>query len=239
MAFIKPSSNQARQKHRARLSQGMDQDNFDRLAKLMDAPQNDLAWHHDVGKLVKRLHPRNHRGTECLINLARALGPSVASLQKSLRFVVLYPDRQGLKDLQLIGINWTRLHLSFPIKDMKARHNLLRQAVKEQWTDGRLRMEVQQVTNSPRRGVGGRPPKSPQNYGAEPTLRKLAQLNRDWLAFHANAWVKVKDADWKRLTRSRTTNDHEKLQNLVKITRGQIAEMATACRKVSKTLKDL
>jgi hypothetical protein len=95
-----------------------------------------------------------------------------------LQFAVLYPKPQDFKELERVGIKWTRLHLSFPVKDPKLRHELLRKAVKEGWSDEHLRVKVQQKTGSKRRGVGGRPPNQPKNLGAEPTLRKLAQLNR-------------------------------------------------------------
>jgi hypothetical protein len=52
----------------------------------------------------------------------------------------------------------------------------------------------------------------PQNYGAEPTLRKLARLSSAWLAFHGKALRKVKTADWERLLRPHAMNDRKNLQ---------------------------
>ncbi len=237
MAYIQPTSNQIKQRYRAQLPKGLPQAYFDKLAKLMDMPRNDLVWHYDVGELIRNLQPEHHRGTEWLITLAKALGPSTESLQKSLRFVMLYPKRQALQELHRIGINWTRLHLSFPVKNLKSRRALLRKAVKKGWNDEQLRVTVQQKTGSTRRGVGGRPRKQPQNYGPEPTLRKLAQLNRAWLAFHGDAWKKVTITDWERLVRSDDTNDGVKLRDLLNNTQDQVTKLVSACQEVRKTLK--
>jgi hypothetical protein len=72
---------ETRQGYRARL-QGLDRDHFDSLADLIDSPRKDLGWHYDVGKLLQKLEPVQRRGTEWLTNLAKALGPSTASLRK-------------------------------------------------------------------------------------------------------------------------------------------------------------
>ncbi len=87
--------------------------------------------------------------------------------------------------------------------------------------------------------MGGRPPSEPQNLGAEPTLRKLAQLNRAWLEFHDKAWSEVTTADWKQLVHSHATNDLEKLQDLLNNTHAQVTKLARACQGVRKTLQRL
>jgi hypothetical protein len=237
VANIQPNK-ETRQGYRARL-QGLDRDHFDSLANLIDSPRKDLGWHHDVGKLLQKLEPVQRRGTEWLINLAKALGPSTTSLRKLLQFARLYRKPQDFKDLERTGVKWTPLRLSFPVKDPKLRHDLLRKAEKEGWSDEYLRVRVQEETGSKRRGMGGRPPSEPQCLGAEPTLRKLAHLNRAWLAFHDKAWSEVTTADWRQLVHSHATIDLEKLQDLLNITHAQVTKLARACQAVRKILQRL
>jgi hypothetical protein len=237
VANIQPKK-KTRQKYRAQL-QGLDRVSFDRLAKLIDTPRKNLGWHHDVGKNLQKLEPVQRRGAEWLINLAKTLGPSASSLRKLLKFAKLYRKPQGFKDLERAGVKWTRLRLSFPVGDRKTRQVLLRKAVKGRWSDERLRVEVQLKSKSKRRGMGGRRPSDPQYLGAEPALRKLAQLNRAWLAFHDKAWSEVTMADWKQLVHSHATNDLEKLQDLLNITHAQVTKLARACLGVRKTLQRL
>ena len=91
MANIQPKK-KTRQKYRAQL-QGLNRARFNRLAKLIDNPRKDLGWHHDVGKLLQELEPVQRRTEEWFRELAKALGPSPASLRKLLQFARLYRKR--------------------------------------------------------------------------------------------------------------------------------------------------
>jgi hypothetical protein len=61
-----------------------------------------------------------------------------------------------------MGVNWTRLSFAFAVRGRRDRHALLRRAVRERWTDQRLRFAVQQRSHSKRgasgAGRGGRSP---------------------------------------------------------------------------------
>jgi hypothetical protein len=239
VANFQPTSNQKKQRYRTQLRNASDRAAFDKLAKLMDMPRNDLDWHYDVGQLVHQLEPVRRRGKEWLLNLGNALGPSTASLRKLLQFTALYAKRQDFKDLERMGVNWTRLRLVFPVEPLKSRHALLRKAKKEGWNDEQLRVTVQQIIGPKRRGVGGRPRIQPQNYGAEPTLLTLARLSRAWLAYHDMAWSEVTTADWKGLVDLHATNDRKKLQALLVNTHADVTKLAEASQEVGKTLERL
>ena len=63
--------------------------------------------------------------------------------------------------------------LTFAVRDLTKRHELLREAVDNGWTSGQLRFRVQERTPSKRRGVGGRPRRQVEDYGPDVTLRQL------------------------------------------------------------------
>src|SRR5262249_42129762 len=151
------------------------------------------------------------RDKGALAGLAAALGPCPSLLQKAARFALLYPSEKHLARLEQIGVDWTRLWLTFPVENQKDRETLLREAVQGSWTSERLRFEGQQQHPSRRLGVGGRPRAHPGAYGPEVTLRRLEQHSQAWLRFYQDAWSGVGPPDWKRLVRDWPKGDREKL----------------------------
>jgi hypothetical protein len=231
---IKPTSPAEQQVYRATLPQEQ-RPLFNRLAKLIAAPRTDLPWYHAVGILLKKLRggSRAERGQEWLTELAKALGPSPSQLQKALRFATLHPTEDGVRELQEMNVDWTRLYIPFVVSDKVRRHELLREALEQGWTIERLRFECQQ------RGVGGRPRNEPQNYGAETTLREFQRASRSWLDFYKNAWSAVKAADWRRLVRGWPAADKDKLRQLLQGADDALAEMTEGANKARATLADL
>jgi hypothetical protein len=166
VAKIQPTCKDVRRSYRQDLS-GPQQRAFDELGDLIDSPRDDLAWYHRVGQLVGRLRPEVPRGTRWSRRLAEALGPSPELLAKARRFAQLYPACKDVRQLEDMGVNWTRLYFAFAVPGRKDRHALLRRAVRERWSDQRLRFTVQQRFPSKRRGVGGRPRRPVTGHGPE------------------------------------------------------------------------
>ena len=147
--------------------------------------------------------------------LAKALGPCSSVFQKAARFAELYPSSQDVKPLEQLGMDWTRLSLTFSVPNAKARLQLLREAAKDGWSIEQVRFEVQRQYPSKRRGVGGRPRKRPGAYGPEITLRRLKQSSEGWLRFYKDAWATLKSTDWKGLARDWPKGEREKLRALL------------------------
>ena len=167
MAKIQPTSKAVRRRYREALPGPEQQSAFDELGRLIDGPRDDLAWYHRVGQLVGRLRPEVPRGSQWTRRLSEALGPSPDLLAKAGRFAELYPTRRDVRELEAMGVNWTRLYFAFAVPGRRDRHALLRRAVRERWSDQRLRFTVQQRFPSKRRGVGGRPRRPVTGHGPE------------------------------------------------------------------------
>jgi hypothetical protein len=118
-----------------------------------------------VGTLLKRLRggDRAEQGEKWVPNLAKALGPSAAQLQRMLRFADLYPTTDSVRELQDMNVDWTRLYIAFVVSDKGQRHELLREALEQGWTIEQMRFECRKRGASKRRAVGGRPRSKPQN----------------------------------------------------------------------------
>ena len=212
---------------------------FDELGRLVDSPRDDLAWHHRVGQLVLRLRPEGLRGTRWVLGLANALGPSPEWLAKARRFAELYPSQEDVRELEAMGVNWTRLYFAFAVPGRRERHALLRRAVRERWTDQQLRFTVQQRSHSKRGGVGGRPRRPVTSHGQEVTVRELGRQCRRWLGFHEQAWQGIKGRDWRLFVRSWPREDLDRLVQLLRNTDEALKEVAAACRAARAALAEL
>jgi hypothetical protein len=239
VAKIQPTSEGDRRKYRETLPGERQRRAFDELGRLIDGPRDDLPWRHRVGELVGRLRPEGPRGSQSTRGLAEALGPSPGLLAKARRFAELYPKREDVQELEAVGVNWTRLYLAFAVPDKRDRHALLREAVRERWTDQQLRFTVQQPSHSKRGGVGGRPRRRVASHGPEVTLRELGRQCRRWLDFHEQAWRGVKEQDWVRFVRSWPREDLDDLERLLGSAEEALKEVAAACRAARADLAGL
>jgi hypothetical protein len=106
MPRIRPTSPDVRRRYRDHLPPRQRRA-FDRLARLIDAPEGDLAWHHAVGHLVGLLRPQEGHGSGWARGLAQALGPSDGLLSRCRRFRRLYPEPEDLGRLEALGATWT------------------------------------------------------------------------------------------------------------------------------------
>jgi hypothetical protein len=138
-----------------------------------------------------------------------------------------------------MGVNWSRLYFAFAVPDKRDRHALLREAVREEWPNQRLRFTVQQRFPTRRGGVGGRPRHRVASHGPEVTLRELGRQCRRWLAFHEQAWQGVKGRDWVRFVRGWPGEDLDRLVQLLRSADGARKEVAAACRAARAALADL
>ena len=239
MAKIQPTSKDVRRRYRRTLLGERQRHAFDELGRLIDSPRDDLAWHHRVGQLVLRLRPEGPRGTRSTVGLAEALGPSPEWLAKARRFAELYPSQEDVRELEAMGVNWTRLYFAFAVPGRRDRHALLREAVRERWPDQQLRFTVQEHYPSKRGGVGGRPRRPVTGHGPEVTLRELERQCRRWLAFHEQAWQGVKGRDWVQFVRGWPREDLDRLVQLLRNTDEALQEVAAACRAARATLAEL
>jgi hypothetical protein len=151
--------------------------------------------------------------------------PSPELLAKARRFAELYPKREDVQELETVGVNWTRLYLAFAVPGRGDRHALLREAVRERWSDQQHRFTVQQRFPSRRRGVGGRPRRPVTSHGPEVTLRELERQCRRWLGFHEQGWQGVKDRDWGRFVRGWPVGDLDTLLQPLRSADGALKEV--------------
>jgi hypothetical protein len=188
MPKIRPASQADRQAFSNRLSKAL-RPLFAELARLVEQHRTDLDWYHAVGRLVRELHgaiPAALRGTGWAADLAVALGVSPSLLQKANRFVQLYPSAQDVRRLRRLGLDWTRLYLTFAVENAR-RSEFQERAVREGWSPKEVRFRIQQVQGS-RQRAGGRPRQLPAGYGPEVALREMARLSQRWQEFHERVW---------------------------------------------------
>jgi len=184
MPKIRPAPKADRQAFSKQLPKGQ-RPLFSELAHLVDHHRTDLDWYHAVGKLVRDLRdlrdaiPADQSKTGWAADLADALGVSPSLLQKANRFVQLYPTAKDYKPLQELGLDWTRLYLTFAVKGRQARQAFQRRAVKDGWSPKEVRFRIQQAQGS-RQRAGGRPRQQPASYGPEVALREMARLSQRW-----------------------------------------------------------
>jgi len=204
---------------------------FDALARLIDDPRQDLQWYHAVGRRVRALRPGpGESRAGWASRLAAALGPNTSLFRKAALFVRLYPEESALRKLEALGADWSRMFLSFSVPNRKARHALLREGRRERWTIPRFRLEVQQRFPSARRGVGGRPRRSPDRYGPEVCVRELGRLSRRWLDFFAHAWEGVAAEEWGRFAAACRGEDRELLAGTLAEAEAALQALAAAAR---------
>jgi hypothetical protein len=239
VAKITPTSAAVRRRYRNDLTQEGHKRAFDDLAKLIDAPQDTLAWHHQMGRLVGQLRPENPRGTQWSRKLAQALGPSPELLEKSLRFAKEYPTKKELGILEGMGVNWTRLYFSFVVEDRAQRHALLQEALREHWSDKTLRLTIQERYPSNRRGVGGRKRKAVTGHGPEVALREMERQCRTWKESHAGSWAVMLEEQWERLVQEWPVEEKEKLRELLKAAAASVETVAQGCEEVRSKLSQV
>jgi hypothetical protein len=216
---------------------------FDRLVRHADTPPDGLAWYHRLGALVRRL--RGAGGADALRAaggfkaLSEAVGVAASLLQKAGRFVDLYPGKQDLREVEELGVDWTRLWLSFCVDDRGKRHALLRRAVADGWDQDALRFEVQRRRPTGRRGVGGRKPRKAEGHGPEVTLRRLVLAGKTWLSLYEGAWSKIGRRDWEQLLAGRPTDEAALFRELLGDAAKTMGTLARASREVRSLLADL
>jgi hypothetical protein len=238
MAKFSPPSDAARQRYRERLQPALRQA-FDHLVRLLEYRRDDLRWHYERGQHISRLRPADRRGAKWAHTLAAALGGSSEWLLKALRFVELYPDQQGVEELERIGVTWTQLYFTFSVPDPKARHKLLRRAVRESWSDEDVRFTAQELRGSKRGGVGGRPRRAPGRHGAGVTLLQMGRLCQRLTAYFEDAWSAVGEDEWDSLVAGCPADELEKLLQDLASTMGAVAAAPPACGQVRKRVAEL
>jgi hypothetical protein len=239
MPKIRPAPKADRQAFGKQLPKGQ-RSLFDRLADLIDQHHTDLDWYHAVGRLVRELHdaiPAAQRRTGWAAALAGALGVSPSLLQKANRFVQLYPTAKDYKPLQELGLDWTRLYLTFAVKGRQARQAFQRRAVKEGWSPKEVRFRIQQAQGS-RQRAGGRPRQQPVGYGPEVALREMARLSQRWREFHERAW-EGKEAIARQLKQLPEAKYTEALLRALEEAEEALAYLGKAWKGVQATVTDL
>jgi hypothetical protein len=240
MPHIKPASREAKAAYRQGLPPEL-RGTFDRLAEALADWRYELGWYHQVGTLLRQLRQGGtpEGGGSWLKGLPGALNVSPGLLVKASRFAELYPRKKDVRELEDLGVDWTRVTLAFPVKDRAERHELLDEAVKKGWGSQQLRFEVQRQHPSGRRGVGGRPRKEPLAYGAELTLRQLGKLAGRLLDFQRSAWSGVDASDWRELGKEVTGQERARLRQVLIDTLKTLSDVETNCRQARGRLAKL
>jgi hypothetical protein len=223
---IKPARSEQRKAFRRKLPPGL-RNAFNKLARLIDNPRRDLDWYHRVGLLTRRLCPRDrpgYHGQRCLFKLAEVLGPQQWMLRKAVRFVELYPTKKAVRELKRRRVGWTRLKLSFPIRDARKRLALLTEAVRKRWSIARFRFEAQRRHPTGHRGVGGRRPRRLRYIGPVTGLEELLTATRAWLRVHRQVW-ETKSEDFQ----GRVQQLLRKRDDAAKV----LSDLKRACRKLN------
>ena len=191
MPKIRPASDEERRTFRKTLTPRR-RPQFDELAELIGRPRQDLDWYHRVGCLTIGLQPlpgeADYHGRAWFGGLSRALGPGRWLFYKAVRFAQLYPAAKALRELNALGVDWSRLTLSFAIKDPKERLDLLTEALEDGWTISRFHFEAKRRHPTGRRGVGGQPRRRLTDVGPEAALEELLTASRAWLHVYREVW---------------------------------------------------
>jgi hypothetical protein len=185
---IQPASKEAREPFRGRLPESQ-RSLFDHLVRLVAQHRTTLDWYHAVGSLVRDLHdaiPGAQRGKGWTAALARALGVSPSLLQKAARFVELYREPGEVEALEEMGLDWTRLSLTFAVEGSK-RSEFQQRAVENDWSPQEVRLRIQEEQGS-RQQIGGRPRRLPKGYRPEVALREMARISQHWKDLHEQVW---------------------------------------------------
>jgi len=239
MPHIKPASREAKAAYRQGLPPEL-RSTFDQLAGAMANSRYELGWYHQVGTLLRHLRQGGTPGGgSWLKGLPGALNVSPGLFVKAIRFAQLYPKKKDVRELEKLGVDWTRVTLAFPVKERAERHELLDEAVKKGWGSQQLRFEVQKRHPSGRRGVGGRPRKEPLAYGAELTLRQLGKLAGRLLDFQRSAWSGVDASDWRELGKEVTGQERARLRQVLIDTLKTLSDVETNCQQARGRLAKL
>jgi hypothetical protein len=242
MPRSKKSSAEARRQFRAALPPRLRPD-FDRLLRHAATPSDGLAWYHQLGTLVRRLRGAGAAGPLRAAGgfkaLSEAAGVADSLLQKAGRFIDLYPSKQNLREVAELGVDWTRLWLSFAVRDREERHALLGEAVENGWDQDTLRFEVQGRHPTGRRGVGGRKPRTAEGHRPEVTLRRLVLAGENWLSLYEGAWSTIGRADWEALLAGPSADEAARFRELLGEAAEAIGNLAKASQKVRSLLAGL
>jgi hypothetical protein len=216
---------------------------FETLEKLLSNKQDDFAWHHEVGRCIRTICPRDageeRFGYEAKVieNLAAVLNRSSAPLYKKLRFATEYTQAevQQLQQWQARGLTWTHLTHAFAAENKQKRWKLLREAAQQGWNSEQLKYKIRSRSGS-RHPIGGRPPTRPkkQDYVAE--LERLRLLSLKWLNYRDHIWVGEQDPALERLRKNRPRKKPRSLKQVRAETRDVLEILARAAKKLRKSI---
>src|SRR5262249_5850936 len=132
MPHIKPASREAKAAYRQGLPPELRR-TFDQLAGALADWRYELGWYHQGGTLLRQLRQGGtpEGGGSWPKGLHGALNVSPGLLAKASRFAQLYPRKKDVRELEDLGVDWTRVTLAFPVMERAQRHELLDEAVKE------------------------------------------------------------------------------------------------------------
>ncbi len=190
---------------------------------LLAGPRPDLAWHHELGTLLRQLlEPAGGQGA--VNGLAGQLGVSPARVYQHMWFVQLY-SRRAAQELDQRNVPWSFVIALMGLEDEAERKQLLERAAGEKWTLARLRLEVRRHHPSRRPGAG-RQRQPRRSHGPEVDLARLTLATREWLDLFEAAWA---DGDGAKA-----------LEGLRRVLRGRDGEGARGqLRELLRLLPDL
>ena len=196
-----------------------------------------------MGQLTTKLRPptdeSNYHGSHWFIALSKALGPRRWLFHKAVHFVQLYPTKKAPEEQKDIGVDWTRVFLSFSIRDAKKRHALLREASRKGWTIPAFQLVMLDRSLSPQPGIGGRPRHTPGHWGPAVCLRQMKRLIEGLMAFYAGSWKHIEPAQWRQFVKKCAKPEQEELLKLLTSTEDAASELADAGADMRKLLTEL
>jgi hypothetical protein len=171
---------------------------FDAASGLLEQRGDGLGWHHDLGTRLALL-AGGGRGSGRAAALARALCLSRVGVYQHVQFVRRYPSRGEAEALGRSGLRWAMAVALLAVRGDAERSRLEREAVRQNWSVDRLRLEARKLrppgVRKSRRGS----PASRAEIG--PELGRLDDATAAWLAAHrelraagADAWSRLRPA---------------------------------------------
>jgi hypothetical protein len=201
-----------------------------KLQKLLANKQSDLAWHHEVGRLVDQIVPERTYNQAEIVRLAEQVGEGRDFVYKVLAFARLFRER----DLPTLnGLTFGHVKALLGVKDAKLRDRLRQQCQQHEWTNRQLWIAVQELLG--KRSQGGRPVNKPTKLGPLPALRTIVRDSKAW----QRQCVPALERNLKSLAKRLKRQPDEELLQLVGETCTALSQLQAAAEQSLKRLKGI
>jgi hypothetical protein len=146
-----------------------------KLKELFANKRSDLAWHHEVGRLVDQIVSERSHGKTGVPNLAEQLGEKENFIYKLLAFVRLYDETDVPK---LDGLTFGHVTHLLSVKNATLRDEFRQQCQQHRCSVVKLLAAITERLGT--RSRGGRPVSTPTKVGPSTALRTTIRLSDSW-----------------------------------------------------------